>query len=58
MIEGGKGGGLNKGRKTTKIKVQMTHIKELCKQMEIEIIGTAKKLLSCADSLQLKLEEL
>ena len=36
----------------------MTHIKELCKQMEIEIIGTAKKLLSSADSLQLRLEEL
>ena len=36
----------------------MTHIKELCKQMEIETIGTAKKLFSCADSLQLKLERL
>ena len=36
----------------------MTHIKELCKQMEIEIIGTAKRLFSCTDSLQLKLEKL
>ena len=36
----------------------MTHIKELYKQMEIETIGTAKKLFSCTDSLQLKLERL
>ena len=36
----------------------MTHIKELYKQMEIETIETAKKLFSCTDSLQLKLERL
>lgn len=52
MIEEGRGG-LKLGQKNDK-----RNIKELCKQMEIEIIGTAKKLLSCADSLQLKLEEL
>ena len=34
----------------------MTHIKELCTQMEKEMVGTAKKLFSCTDSLQLKLE--
>ena len=34
----------------------MTHLKELCMQMEIEMVGTAKKLFSSTDSLQLKLE--
>ena len=32
------------------LKEQTTHIEELCKHMEIEIIGTEEKLLSFADS--------
>ena len=33
-----------------KLKEQVTHMKELCYHMEIEITGMRKKLLSCTNS--------
>ena len=44
------GGALLKLAQQKKLKEQVTHMKELCYHMEIEITGMRKKLLSCTNS--------